>query len=183
VAYLIGVIAVVGVVNLCLIGLLVRRLRAQDARLGERARPRPTPLLSANDPAPDFDVTTMDGTTRSLADMRGERGVVAFLTPDGEACRARVPDLVEYAAAHPRGARSVVAVITAYDERRPAVTRLAAELRPAVSVVIEPPGGPMQRAYAVPEYPYFYVITGDGLITGRGAYIEAFNGAHLRVLA
>ncbi|MGH3168080.1 MAG: TlpA family protein disulfide reductase [Trebonia sp.] len=179
-----GLITAVGLGNLCLIGLLVRWQRVQDTRLASRARPRPVPVLSVGEPAPGFMVTTVDGTVRSLADMRGDRGVIAFLTPDGEACLARVPDLVEYAAAHPRGARSVIAVITAQDgARRTAATRLAAELRPAVSVVIEPLDGPMQRAYAVPEHPYFYVIRANGRITGRGSYIEAFNGAHLRVLA
>ena len=179
-AYLVGFLGAVCLVNLLLVVTLARRLRRQDEQLASQTRLRPMPTLTAGQKAPDFTVTTVAGESRSLSDLRGDRGVVAFLTPDCEACRARVPDLIEYARAHPTGLVRVVAVICGAENEG---SRLAGELREFMSVVVEPLKGPMQQTYSVSEYPLFYVIRADGRIGARGAYIEAFNGAHLRVTA
>lgn len=179
-AYLVGLLAAVGLVNLLLIVVLIRRVRDQDEQIARRSRPRPVPALTVGGKAPDFTVTTVTGERRSLSDMQADRGVVAFLTPDGEACRTRMPELIEYARAHPTSRTHVVTVICGTGKD---AVRLAGELQDFMSVVIEPPGGPMQRAYSVTEHPLFYVIRADARIGALGAYIEAFNGAHLRVIA
>jgi hypothetical protein len=179
-AYLVGFLGAVGVVNLLLIVTLARRLRGQDEQLARQARLRPEPALTAGRKAPDFTVTTVTGESRSLSDLRGDRGVIAFLTPDCQACRAKVPDLIEYARAHPTGLTHVVAVICGPGNEG---ARLAGELRDFMSVVVEPLPGPLQQSYSVSEFPLFYVIRTDGRIGARGAYIEAFNGSHLRVTA
>lgn len=177
--YLVGVLSVVCLVNLLLILTLARRVHRQDERLASQSRLRPLPTLPAGAQAPDFTVTTVIGETRSLSDLGGDRGVVAFLTPDCAACRARIPDLKDYAQAHPSGLTHVVAVICGPRNRE--AEKLAGELQDSMSVVIEPSNGPMQQAYSVTDYPFFYVIRPDGRITARGAYLEAFDGAHLRL--
>jgi cytochrome oxidase Cu insertion factor (SCO1/SenC/PrrC family) len=179
VAYLISLLAAVGLMNLLLIVALVRRIRSQDDQLAARSRPRPLPAMTVGRMAPDFTVTTVSGKTRSLSDLQGDRGVIAFLTPDSETCRARVPDLIEYARAHPTGRTHVVTVICGTGKQ---AARLAGELQEYMSVVVEPRAGPMQQAYSVSGHPLFYVIRADGQIAARGAYVEAFDGAHLRVI-
>jgi hypothetical protein len=179
-AYLVGFLGATGLANLLLIVTLARRLRQQDEQLTRQARLQARPALTAGQKAPDFMATTVTGESRSLSDLGGDRGVIAFLTPDCQACRAKVPDLIEYARAHPTGLTHVVAVICGAGKDG---TRLAGELREFMSVVMEPLPGPLQQAYSVSEYPLFYVIRTDGRIGARGAYIEAFNGAHLRVTA
>jgi hypothetical protein len=180
-AYVAAVLGAVCLINLGIILALARRVRRHDDRLTRQARLRPLPGLTAGSKAPDFTVTTTGGETRSLADLQGDRGVVAFLMADSAASRARIPDLKDYAQAHASGLTHVVAVICG-DQNREAA-KLAAELQDCMSVVIEPLNGPMQRAYSATEFPLFYVIRPDGWITARGAYIEAFNGPHLRLTA
>lgn len=178
-SYVIGVLGVVCLANLLLIVTLVRQVRRQDERLASQTRLRPLPALRAGAMAPDFTVTTVTGDTRSLSDLGGDRGVVAFITADCDACRARIPDLKDYARAHPSGLTHVVAVICGPRNRE--AEQLARELQDCMSVTIEPVNGPVQQAYSVADYPVFYVTRPDGRITARGTYLEAFEGPHLRL--
>ncbi|MGH3168079.1 MAG: peroxiredoxin family protein [Trebonia sp.] len=171
-----AVLGAVCVVNLCLLLTLVRRVRRQDERLAVQARLRPLPALKAGNTAPEFTVSTVAGETRSLADLKTAGGLVAFLTPDCAECLARVPDLKEYARTHPGGGASVIAVVCGVPDKG---APLAGELRDSMSVVLEPAGGPVQRAYAVSEHPLFYVIRADGRIAARGSTIEPLDHAPL----
>jgi peroxiredoxin len=166
--------------NLVVLLTLARRVRRQDEELARRGRLRPLPALKAGNLAPDFTVTTVTGPTRSLSDLTDSGGVLAFLTPDCAGCLARVPDLKDYAQAHPGGRTHVVAVVCGPQDQG---AKLARELQESMSVVAEPLNGPTQQAYSVSEYPLFYVIRADGRITARGASIEAYDGAHPPVLA
>lgn len=178
--FAVAVLGAVCLVNLVLLLALARRVRRQDEQLAKQARLRPLPGLKVGNRAPDFTVTTVGGQTRSLSDLKAGGGVVAFVTPDCAGCLARLPDLKEYAQAHPSGRTNVVAVICG---ARGEGAKLASELQDSMSVVLEPLKGPMQQAYTVSEYPLFYVIRADGAITARGAYIEAFDGAPPRAMA
>jgi peroxiredoxin len=176
--FAVALLGAVCLANLLLLLAVARRVRHQDEQLASQARLRPLPVLKAGNLAPDFTVTTVTGQTRSLSDLTDIGGVLAFLTPDCSGCLARVPDLKDYAQAHPSGRTHVVAVVCGAQEEG---AKLARELQESMSVVIEPLNGPAQQAYSVSEYPLFYVIRADGRITARGASIEAYEGAHLRV--
>jgi peroxiredoxin len=176
----VAVIGVVCVANLYLLLTLARRVRRQDEQLATQARLQPLPPLRAGSLAPDFTVSTVTGDTRSLSDLKVDGGMVAFLTPDCAGCLARVPDLKEYARAHPSARTSVVAVICGPPEGG---AKLASELRDSMSVVLEPLKGPVQQAYSVSEYPLFYVVRADGRIVERGSTIEPLDGAEPRAMA
>jgi hypothetical protein len=175
-----AVLSAVCVLNLFLLLTLALRVRRQDSRLAAQARLRPLPALKAGNNAPGFAVSTVTGETRSLDDLKAVGGLIAFLAPDRAECLARVPDLKEYARAHPGGGASVVAVVCGPPDKG---ATLASELRDSMSVVLEPAHGPVQRAYAVSEYPLFYAIRADGRIAARGSTIEPLDGAAPRALA
>ena len=176
----VAMLGAVCLANLFVLLTLARRMRRQDEQLARRAHLRPLQALKAGNTAPGFTVTTVTGQTRSLSDLKDTGGVLAFLTPDCAGCLARVPDLKEYAQAHPRGLTQVVAVLCGTPDE---ATKLARELQDFMSVVVEPLNGPAQQAYSVSEYPLFYVIRADGRISARGASIEAYDEAHQRVMA
>lgn len=161
---------------------LIRRVRDHDVQLAQRSRIQPLPGLPAGNDAPDFTVTTVTGTTRSLSDVtRGSRGVVVFLTPDCAPCRAQVLELQRYAAAVQGGASDALAVVCGTPDES---AWLVDRLKDAVSVVVERARGPLQQAFAVTEYPVVFAITDQGRIRGRGpsvatltARFEAANGS------
>jgi peroxiredoxin len=177
----VGFLAVVCLVNLLLVLALARRVRGHGERLAQQSRLRPISGLAAGQHAPDFTVTTVSGQSRSRSDLvQGDWGLVAFLTPDCAPCRAQVPELKKHAAAGPSGPSAIVAVICATEHKaRPMV----AELKDAVSVVVEPLDGSMQQTFAVTDYPTFFVINQQGRIGARGSYFEAWNGQGLRLAA
>jgi thiol-disulfide isomerase/thioredoxin len=166
-------------VNLVLVLALARRVRGHDEQLTRQSRLPPIPRLPVGSQTPDFTVTAVTGETRSRSDlMAGPRGVIAFLTPQCAPCRAHIPELTKYAAADPGGPSQVIAVICGTEDE---AATMVGELKDSVSVVVEPLGGPTQKAFAVTEYPTFCVITKQGRIGARGAHLEAWNGYHLRV--
>jgi AhpC/TSA family len=180
-AYLAAFLGVVCLVNLLLVLALARRVHGHDEQLARRGRLPQIPDLGAGQSAPDFTVTTVTGETRARGDLiGGPRGVIAFLTPDSAPCRAQVPELKKYAAADPRGRSEVLAVICGSEDE---AAELVDELKDSVSVAVEPLRGPMQQTFAVTGYPTFFVIVKPGRIGARGAYLEAWNGYHLRVAA
>ncbi|MFF7250700.1 hypothetical protein ACFZBU_43360 [Embleya sp. NPDC008237] len=151
------VVAVILVGLLCALDLLltlgvVKRLRRHAELLDARVRDADDvrlPIAEIGSVVADFTTVSVDGrelTTRDVADDT----LVAFLSPNCAPCREKLPDLVAYAAALPGEPDRVLAVVTG---ERAQCAAFVGELSPVARVVVEPPGGPVGRAFATSAYP------------------------------
>jgi peroxiredoxin len=75
-------------------------------------------------PAPDFELTALDGQQVKLSDFRGRPVVLAFFAVACGPCRAEAPHLSELAERY-AGEGLVVLAVNAWDEDEPAVRRFA----------------------------------------------------------
>jgi len=103
--------------------------------------------LAIGDPAPDFALPGTDGATHSLAEHRGQRGVViawfpAAFTPG---CTAELQDLRDQAAAI--AGYDVAVYLASVDA--PEKNKDFAEAEGAKQVVLSDPGGATAKAYGV----------------------------------
>jgi cytochrome c biogenesis protein CcmG/thiol:disulfide interchange protein DsbE len=138
-------------------------VRDENEPTGAAGTPRPAPgLVRAGDPAPDFELPTLDGDTVRLADFRGTPVVLNFWASYCHPCRAEFP-LLRTADAEADGDYVVVGVDT-QDIRSDAVA-FAKEER-ATWVNGFDPEGAVAAQYGARGLPYTFFIDGDGTVTG-----------------
>jgi peroxiredoxin len=162
-------VSVLCVVNLALVFVVIRRVRQHGERLAKLPHTRPMPRLPAGTKVPEFTAVTVNGESRSLADLAGSRGLVGFFSPGCRPCHNQLPEFIKFAKTVPGGAGQVLAVITGPDE--PAM-EFAAALDRDASVVIEPPQGPVAAAFSVQGMPSFYLVGADGRIEASGIAMD-----------
>lgn len=172
-SYLAGAVAVVGLisaVNLVLMFALVRRVREHGQRLAKLPRYRPPlPRLPAGTKVSDFSTVSLDGETRSLADLVGARSLVGFFSPGCLACHEQLPEFLKYAKTIPGGPGQVLAVVTGAE--KPAM-EFAIGLDGTVPVVIENLQGPTATAFSVSGLPSFYLLDAEGRVESSGMAVE-----------
>ncbi|MFI1583952.1 TlpA family protein disulfide reductase [Embleya sp. NPDC020630] len=144
--------AVVLVGALCVLDLLltigvIRRLRGYGP-----AGPTPgrgmTPLRPGEE-LPAFTAVTVDGAAVDPSVLPDE-ALIVFLSPTCAPCRAKLPELVAYAAAEPAGRDHTLAVVVGEPYECEGFVR---ELSPVARVVVEPKGGPVCAALRVDAFP------------------------------
>lgn len=156
------VVAVVFVGILCGIDLLltlavIRRLREHTLRLAGEPATRPN-LARPGTPLGDFEVTAEDGSTVSREDFTGP-AVVGVFSTDCASCHERLPEFTTFVeTARPQRA---LALVTGQVSD---AAEFVAAMGAAVTVVVEPPGGPFGRALRVSQFPSFYLIGADAVI-------------------
>ena len=178
-------VAIAGV--LCVLDLLLtflvirwaRRQFAQFAWLANRGNFFLPSSLPVGSKAPEFEVTTISGVTRSLASLTGARSAVGFLSVNCGPCREQLPEFKEYARTVPGGARQVLAVVAGDSERdQDAIAEFVGELDGVASVVVEPVrAGAAGQAFAVNRWPTFLVLDEDGKIEAGGAVVRALSAS------
>lgn len=167
--YLSAAVAVVGTVaalNLLLLLGVLRRLREQAERLAALAAsggfgPPVELMLPVGGRPAEFRAETVDGVEVSLASLAAP-ALLGFFSPRCEPCREWVPRFVKAAGELPHGRSQALAVVVgdgaeASDE--------VAQLRRVAQVVVEPPDGPVSRAFAVTGWPVLCRLDEDGTIT------------------
>jgi peroxiredoxin len=147
-------------INLLLLVGLVRRLRMHIAdhekHVGAGARPY---TLSVGALIPEFTASAVGGSTFSSGELQGSPSLIGFFSAACRGCRAQVPDFCDLARTIPNGPDHVLAVIDgASDDGRD----LEIALAEVATVVAEPEGGPVVRAFEVHAFPTFYVIDARG---------------------
>lgn len=174
-------IAVVGVSALCLVNLwlivaMARKLRSHGEQLAHGGhRPRPAVGLPPGTPVPEFTVTTMTGATVSAADLRGQRSVIGFFSPDCAPCREQVPVFTAFARTLPGGAARPLAVISGQGTAPDAddgADHLARQLAEVAHVVRGPSAGVAATALAVSGFPTFILLDAAGRVAA-GAHAVA----------
>ncbi|MER6009616.1 TlpA family protein disulfide reductase [Streptomyces bluensis] len=124
-----------------------------------------TPLRPGEE-LPAFTAVAVDGARVSKSSLPDE-ALIAFLSPNCEPCRAKLPELVAYAAAEPGGRDRTLAVIVGEPEE---CERFVRELSPVARVVVEPRGGPVCAALRVDAFPATLRVRSDRgrtVVTGR----------------
>ncbi|GLW11747.1 hypothetical protein Misp01_68750 [Microtetraspora sp. NBRC 13810] len=153
-------VGLLGAVNLLLTLAVIRRLREQPARLSSDHPARP-PLVAAGTPLPELTATATDGTTVSRDFFTGPTLVGVFST-SCTACLERLPEFTTRARSLGPG-RALAVVV---DDQGDAGAFTAA-LTPVAPLVVEPPDGPLGKAFQVSFFPTFYLV--DGAVINAAA--------------
>jgi cytochrome c biogenesis protein CcmG/thiol:disulfide interchange protein DsbE len=118
-------------------------------------------LIAEDRPAPEIAGTTLDGSTLSLADLRGHPVIVNFWGPTCVPCRTEFPLLKQKLAEHASEGLVVVGVLMS-DPPGPART-FVAEQGASWPTVIDPDGA-IKAAYRVVARPQSYFIDRNGVL-------------------
>ncbi|MEU4510420.1 hypothetical protein AB0G05_13045 [Nonomuraea wenchangensis] len=159
--YLVVAVVLVGAlcaVNLLLTLAIIRRLREHAAQLAAVGPARP-PLVAAGTELPEFASAAADGTTLSRDFFAGPTLVGMFSTSCA-ACHERLPEFTTRARS--LGPTRALAVVV--DDQGDAGT-FAAALTPVATMVVEPAGGPLAKAFQASFFPAFYLVDGQAVIT------------------
>ncbi len=151
---------VAGVLLLLLIGAGWAMWGAPHGNL-RRVNPRPT----VGEPAPDFRLRLLDGTTFSLAEQRGEVVVVNLWTSWCEPCREELPDLQALWEVY--GERGVRFVGVAHQDEPEGVRDAVADYGLTYPVGLDE-GQRIADAYGITGVPETFVVAPDG----RVAYVH-----------
>lgn len=154
--------AVVLVGVLCVLDLLltigvIRKLREYGPPGPARAPGGGMTPLRPGEELPAFTAVAVDGAPVDRSSLP-DGTLIAFLSPTCEPCRAKLPELVAYAAAEPGGRDRTLAVVIGEPEE---CERFVRELNPVARVVVEPRGGPVCAALRVDAFPTTLRVRSD----------------------
>jgi len=137
------------------------RVSATD--INPTGRP-PQPV--AGHPAPDFQLVSLDGETRSLAEFRGRTVILNFWATWCGPCRVEIPALE---ATWQGYGGEVVIIGVNIREDAATVSRYVDELGVSYPVLLDT-DGTVGRLYNVQAFPTTYIISPDGVV------IEPYTG-------
>jgi DsbE subfamily thiol:disulfide oxidoreductase len=116
------------------------------------------------EPAPTFSLVSVDGSTTSLAGLRGRPVLVNFWASWCPPCRGEMPDIDRVAADY-RDRGLVVVGVDLQEDREP-VVRYAQTLGLQLTLLLDPAGSVATR-YNVTGLPTSYFVDRDGLVRDR----------------
>ncbi len=121
-------------------------------------------VADAGDPAPDFELETLDGERIRLADLRGRPVVVNFWASWCNPCRREFPLLAEALAEHEDDNLAIVGVTfrDIESDSRDFVDEMDATWPQGVD-----DDGAVARAFGVRTIPMTFFVDADGTIRGR----------------
>jgi len=121
-------------------------------------------LAADNQPAPDFKLQALDGTTYQLSDVKGKEVLVYFFAPWCSICRLSADNLNDLRAARSEDELLIVMLALSYDDRKE-VEDFVADLDLKVPVLM---GSEQQIAdYQITGFPTYYVIDEAGTLASR----------------
>ena len=139
--------------------------------------------LAVGDPAPDFEVQTLDGQTLKLAALRGKYVLLDFWATWCGPCVAEVPNLVETYAAFGHDARFRM-ISLSLDTDQDAPRKFAKEKKTAwiQGFLGDWSQDNVTKAYGVDGIPEMFLVGPDGRIVARGMRGVAIKQAVERAL-
>jgi peroxiredoxin len=148
-----------------------------DSRLVAKARECVADPVHAREPfAPDFSITTLDGTKISNASLRGEVVLLDFWGTWCPPCRDSVPILTSLRKKFADRPVQIIGVSSDSDEQ--AWRSFVAQNHMDWSEYIDL-SGQVLDAFDVHEFPTFIVLDRDGIIRYRQAGLEQYTSADL----
>ncbi|GGO77871.1 TlpA family protein disulfide reductase [Nonomuraea cavernae] len=156
-------------VNLVLTLAVIRRLREHTEQLVALKAGDPAEVLLATGTSlPVFEAESVDGETIDSRVTSPE--VVALLSTECSVCLDQLPDLVGLITDRRVDRPAAVAVIMGDDSAQ--AEQLVEKLRPVASVVRQPWGGPIEKAFQARAFPAFYLAS-EGVV--RAASISVME--------
>ena len=146
-------------------------LRPNAAQLARAATPAGVASLrigtAVGDRAPLFDAASLDGKRYRLAGAHGEAIVLNFWATWCPPCRAELPDLVRFAAAHKATRTAIWAVnMTTSEPSVGAVKAFSLQHGIDFPVLLDSTGS-IARTYGVTALPTTYIISRNGVIVAK----------------
>jgi cytochrome c biogenesis protein CcmG/thiol:disulfide interchange protein DsbE len=120
-----------------------------------------SPFIAKGQPVPAITGTTLDGTSFSLASLRGRPVIVNFWGPSCIPCREEFPLFKTLLAAHAADGLAIVGVLM---DDAPAPARDFVGQYGATWPTVEDPGSEIRTAYRVAARPQSYFIDRDGIL-------------------
>ncbi|WP_067484347.1 TlpA family protein disulfide reductase [Actinomadura hibisca] len=161
-------VGVVGVLNLALLLVVLRRWRQLEAAGGPA-----TTGVRMIDRIPEFSARALDGSTVTERTLLGKETLVGFFSLTCSACVDAVPIFAGHAA-HLRAAGGTSLAIVHGDDA--AASELAAMLGDAMDIVIaEDAKAELSRRYGAKHYPTYAWYGPDGLVTSAGVGVAALR--------
>lgn len=132
--------------------------------------------LEVGQRAPDFELSTIDGTTVSLADFAGEQVVLNFWATWCPPCREELPELISFS--EETGIPVLGINVTKNERRGQSDVEAFLEEVPLSFPVLLDEAGTVERTYRVVALPTTYVIAPDGTVTAKQVGPVDFDWLH-----
>jgi len=125
-------------------------------------------------PAPDFTLKTLDGSTVTLSQLQGQPVLINFWASWCEPCRAEMPEIVRAYEAHKADGLVVLAINMTFQDSLPEAQAFVKEFHMPFPALLEDTGAIARDAYRLPVLPMSFFIDRKGVIVHR--QIGAMNG-------
>jgi hypothetical protein len=160
-------LSLLGLGNLVITVTVVRRLNEHTGVLDRLAGEPPLVTRPVGATVDEFAAVATDGTAVASGRLAPPT-LVGFFSPGCGPCHERLPEFVARARRVPAG-RALAVVAGAGN----AAAELVTELAGAATVVLEPPDGPVARAFGVRGFPAFALLGDGGRIEATGTELTA----------
>jgi cytochrome c biogenesis protein CcmG/thiol:disulfide interchange protein DsbE len=128
-------------------------------------------------PAPDFTLKTLDGSTVTLSKLQGQPVLINFWASWCMPCRAEMPEIVRAYATHKADGLIVLAINMTFQDSLPEAQAFAKEFHMPFPVLLDDTGAVARDAYRLSVLPMSFFVDRKGVIVHR--QIGAMNGKQL----
>lgn len=171
-----ALVGVVGVLNLAILLILLRRWRELEAMGGGahgHGFPGPGSGVRMIDRIPGFSARALDGTTVTERTLLGKETLVGFFSLTCKACVEAVPLFARHAERLRAAGGTSLAIVHGDDA---AGSELAAMLDEVVDIVIaEDSSAELSKRYGAKHYPTYAWYGPDGVVTTAGTGLAALQ--------
>ncbi|MFF4624966.1 TlpA disulfide reductase family protein [Nonomuraea jabiensis] len=166
-------VGVVGLLNLAILLVVLRRWRELEATGGGAPSAEPSPSVRMIDRIPSFSARALDGTAVTERTLLGKETLVGFFSLTCKACVEAVPLFAGHAERLRAAGGTSLAIVHGDDS---ADSELAAMLSDVVDIVIaEDSKAELSKRYGTKHYPTYAWYGPNGLVTTAGAGIAALR--------
>ena len=128
-------------------------------------------------PAPDFTLKTLDGSTITLSKLQGQSVLINFWASWCTPCRAEMPEIVRVYEAHKADGLVVLAINMTFQDSLPEAQAFTKKFHMPFPVLLDDTGAVARDAYRVPVLPMSFFVDRKGIIAHR--QIGAMNGKQI----
>ncbi len=120
--------------------------------------------LVVGKPAPDFTLSTLDGTEVSLSQFRGQPVLINFWASWCFSCREEMPEMVRMYESHKAEGLTILGVNLTFQDFLPDIQAFVNEFNISFPVLLDEDGLVTERLYQIPGIPTTVFVNRDGTI-------------------